>query len=279
MRTKLIDTIGEVDHLLQTLAQAYPDDYEPVNHRIEDAAWQQLDETVAAIDTLLGSSIGRPPRWGDLKRHLYFHMVQDLFDIRALDWPEVKAGISTALYGDDDPLPINVSDLGELVASKPEGDVVTGLAWEALADDGFERLIFTLISRTPGYENPQWLTRTNAPDRGRDLSVFRVLKDALGGTIRQRIIIQCKHWLSKSVSLAELAASKEQMKLWEPPRIDCHVVATSGRFTTDAVDYVEQHNQSDNGLRIELWPDSHLEHLLAARPAIVAEFGLRQTKS
>ncbi|HVA47720.1 MAG TPA: hypothetical protein VNH11_15225 [Pirellulales bacterium] len=53
------------------------------------------------------------------------------------------------------------------------------------------------------------------------------------------------------------------------------MVATSGRFTTDAVDWVERHNQSDQAIRSELWPESHVEHLLAQRPDLIAEFGLR----
>ncbi len=65
------------------------------------------------------------------------------------------------------------------------------------------------------------------------------------------------------------------MKLWEPPRVDVHVIATSGRFTSDAVAMIEKHNHSDTALRIEMWTDSHLERLLAARPAIIAEFALR----
>jgi hypothetical protein len=68
---------------------------------------------------------------------------------------------------------------------------------------------------------------------------------------------------------------KEQMKLWEPPRVDVFVIATSGTFTTDAVDYVEKTNQGDTGMRIEMWPESHLESLLARRPALIAEFKLR----
>jgi hypothetical protein len=117
--------------------------------------------------------------------------------------------------------------------------------------------------------------RTNAPDRGRDLSVYRVHEDALSGTMRLRVIIQCKHWQSKSVNLPEIAALKEQMKLWEPPRVDVCVVATSGRFTADAVAAVEKHNQADAALRIEMWPESHLERLLASRPGVIAEFRLR----
>jgi restriction endonuclease len=117
--------------------------------------------------------------------------------------------------------------------------------------------------------------KTNAPDRGRDLSVYRVYIDPLGGTVRQRVIIQCKHWLSKSVGPKEIATLKVQMKLWEPPRINIHVIATSGRFTSDAVTIVEKHNQTDSALRIEMWPESHLERLLASRPAIIAEFALR----
>jgi hypothetical protein len=132
-----------------------------------------------------------------------------------------------------------------------------------------------LISSETGYENPQWLMKTNAPDKGRDLSVYRVINDSLGGTIRHRVIIQCKHWLSKSIGPSDVATLKEQMKLWEPPRVDVHVIATSGRFTTDAVSIIEKHNQSDNALRIEMWPESHLEMLLASRPAIIGQYNLR----
>jgi hypothetical protein len=66
-----------------------------------------------------------------------------------------------------------------------------------------------------------------------------------------------------------------QMKLWEPPRVDIHVIATNGRFTSDAVALIEKNNQSDTALRIEMWPESHLERLLAARPPLIAEFRLR----
>lgn len=153
--------------------------------------------------------------------------------------------------------------------------VVVQLKWTSLTDDEFERLIFCLISETEGYENPDWLTKINASDRGRDLSVYRVYTDQLAGVLRQRVIIQCKHWLSKSINFNEISTSKEKMKLWEPPRVDVHVIATSGRFTTDAIQFVEKHNQSDSGLRIEMWPDSHIERLLASRPALLDKFGLR----
>jgi hypothetical protein len=89
------------------------------------------------------------------------------------------------------------------------------------------------------------------------------------------VIIQCKHWLSKSIAPPEIATLKEQLKLWEPPRIDVVIIATSGRFTSDAVASIEKHNQSDSSLRIEMWPESHLEALLASQPHLIAEFKLR----
>ena len=162
-----------------------------------------------------------------------------------------------------------------LANAKPTGQVATRLKWSCLTEEEFERLIFTLLASTEGYENPQWLMKTNAPDKGRDLSVDRVLTDSLTGTIRQSAIIQCKHWLSKSVSLSEVAILKEQMALWDKPRVEICIIATSGRFTSDAVCSIELHNQSGHSLRIEMWPESHLELLLASRPDIVAEFGLR----
>jgi hypothetical protein len=151
---------------------------------------------------------------------------------------------------------------------------VLQLKWSSLTADEFERLIFCLISESEGYENPEWLTNINAADRGRDLSVTRVYADPFG-VLRHRVIIQCKHWLSKSINFYEVSSSKEKMKLWEPPRVDVHVIATTGRFTTDAIQFVEKHNQSDSGMRIEMWPDSHMERVLAAHPTLIDQFKLR----
>lgn len=149
------------------------------------------------------------------------------------------------------------------------------MRWSQLDDGGFERLIFNLLNDGSGYENARWLMKTRAPDRGRDLSVDRVLTDSLSETRRERVIVQCKHWLSRSVKAEECADSLTKMALWEPPRVDVLVIATSGRFTADAVRWVELHN--DKGIRptVEIWPESHLETLLSARAALVGEFGLR----
>jgi Restriction endonuclease len=117
------------------------------------------------------------------------------------------------MYGEKEPVPVEVGDLGALVSARPRGPVATRLKWESLSDEEFERLLFALISSEQGYENPEWLMKTNAPDRGRDLSVYRVHSDPLGGTLRQRVIIQCKHWQSKSVGPSEIATLREQMKL------------------------------------------------------------------
>jgi hypothetical protein len=171
---------------------------------------------------------------------------------------------------------VEISDLAEVsVVAATEG-VTRGLSWGVLTDDAFERLIFTLIGSTPGYEKPQWLTKTRAPDRGRDMSVVLVEVDRLSGDRRRRWIIQCKHWQSKRVKATDVGDVVSQMKLWEPPRVDGLVIATSGRFSADSVSYVERHNLGDNALWIEMWPDSHLERLLAARPDLTAEFGLRR---
>jgi hypothetical protein len=157
----------------------------------------------------------------------------------------------------------------------PTGPVTSRLDWQVLTDEDFERLVFLMISEAPGYENPEWLQRTHAPDRGRDLSVVRVEQDPLGTVRRYRTIIQCKHWLSRSIGPNDVAEARSQMELWQPPRVDALVIATTGRFTVDAISFVEQHNQSDRALNIAMWPDSHLERLLAARPHIIGQFGLR----
>jgi hypothetical protein len=202
-------------------------------------------------------------------------MVGDLNDIEKWDWPSVKKGLRQGLYGAHDPIPVGVADLSELVAAKPSGPVSTKLKWSNIDDEDFERLMFSLIGSVASYENPEWLTKTNAPDRGRDLSVTRVSVDPLSGTTRSRVIIQCRHRQNSSVSVSDVATLKLQMSSWGDPRVDVLTIATTGRFSADAVAAIEKQNLSDTSLKIEMWPDSHLERLLASRPAIIAEFGLR----
>lgn len=274
IRDTITELIDEIDCNLRGLSKIIQQDTK-FNKTVDDPNFDALKNNVAQINTLLGSSVSKPQRWPDLHRHMHFGMVGDVRDIIEHDWPCVKAGLRKSLYGEKEPVPIEIKDLGELVSNKPRGPVATELLWGHLIDADFERLIFSLISSEKGYENPEWLMKTNAPDKGRDLSVYRVYTDSLGGTIRQRVIIQCKHWLSKSVGAAEISVLREQMKIWEPPRVDVHVIATSGRFTSDAVTIIEKHNQSDSAMRIEMWAESHLERLLASRPAIIAQFSLR----
>jgi hypothetical protein len=270
-------------HVITYLAnfEARLEGLRPVAAGLESASampadlWEPLKHDIEAINTLLGSSFQRPKRWTDLSRHLAFGLAQDFFDLVNRDWPAVKPELERALYTDDDPIPSAVADLGELVSANPTGDVVTELKWQRLTPQDFERLLYNLITGTPGYENPEWLTHTNAPDDGRDLSVYRVHMDKLAGTTRRRVVIGCKHWTSRKVDLGEIMLLKEQMCLWEPPRVDCLVVATSGRFTTQAVHGIEKHNQSNSALKIEPWAGSHFEWLLAQRPALIAEFRLR----
>ena len=172
-------------------------------------------------------------------------------------------------------MPVTIGDLGSISVNEEPKPVTTQLAWSQLDSDDFERLIYNLIVGTRGYSNPKWLMRTNAPDRGRDISVEHTHDDQLSGLMHSRVIVQCKHWQSKSVSVEDIAALKEQVKLWEPPTVNVVIIATSGRFTADAVASIERHNQTGNAPRIDMWPESHLEMLLARRPALVASFRLR----
>lgn len=164
---------------------------------------------------------------------------------------------------------------GDLTDIKPSGFIPFKLNWDNLDAEEFERLIFTLISNEMEYENPEWLTKTKATDAGRDLSVQRRLIDSLTGTSVKRVIIQCRNRPSQSIRPADVATLKQQIKIWEPPKVDTLIIATTGRFTSDAVKLIEQNNESDVRLQIEMWPDSHLERLLAIRPGIIADFNLR----
>jgi len=273
VRSAMERSIDEIDKILRDTAPAVED--LSVGKFIPEPALSDLRAHYKEIHVLLGSSAPRPDRWQDMGRHLHFGQTGDFHDIVNADWPAAKVGLRATFYGQDEAIPVAVADLGELVASAPSGPIPTKLNWSALTDETFERLIFALISGEAGYENPEWLTPTRAPDRGRDLAVMRITRDGLSGQMRSRVIIQCKHWQTKSVSAADVATLKEQMTLWEPPRVDVLIIATTGRFSTDAVQTIEKQSQSDRVLKIEMWADSHLEMLLAARPALIAEFDLR----
>jgi hypothetical protein len=82
-------------------------------------------------------------------------------------------------------------------------------------------------------------------------------------------------WGEKSVSPKDVTEAKTAMKLWEPPPVDVLIVATTGRFTVDAVTLIEKNNTDGERPRIDMWPENHLERLLAKRPDIVTSFNLR----
>lgn len=273
IRGELVGLIDQIDADIRSLRDLAGGGEKHI--RLDNDAWADLRSHIAQVEVLLGSSVKKPDRWSDMLRHMNFGQVGDLDDIERFDWPAIKSGLRKGLYGANEPIPVQVDDLSAIVAAKPGGVIATRLDWANIDDEEFERLVFGLISDAPGYENPEWLMKTRAPDRGRDLSVYRVSHDTLAGTSRQRVVIQCKHLRARSLSVADVSVPVAQMRLWSAPRVAVLVIATSGRFSADAVAWIEEYNVKGDVLRIEMWPESHLERLLAARPGFIAEFGLR----
>ena len=273
VRRRLIELIDRVDRILAVFGSEESGAEEGL--QVAESHWSELRESVTEINVLLGSD-KRPEKWDVLLQKLDPKRSVCLTGIADRVWPEVSRFLKDGLYGDLDPVPVDAVDLNEVVNANPEGSVSKRLDWAALSDEEFERLIFNLLSEAEGYENVQWLQKTHAPDRGRDISADRIEVDGLGSVRRYRTIVQCKHWLTKSVAAADIGASSGAMALWEPPRVDTLVIATSGRFTGDAISMVEKHNQSDRALFIEMWAESHLEKTLASRPHLLGQFGLRR---
>ena len=162
---------------------------------------------------------------------------------------------------------MEVADLGALVDSQPTGPVSSALDWSLLDAEQFERLIFNLLQGSPQYENVEWLMHTNAPDRARDVSADRIDVDELTGTRRTHVLVQCKHWRAKSIGVEELNNVLAKSGLWSKS-FRTVIVATSGTFTQDAVEWREKRELANDSPRVDLWSKSHLEHLLAARPAL-----------
>jgi hypothetical protein len=268
---RLQDLTITVSELISKLIDEVPRDS---THVLRDDRTQRVNVAIREIDRLLGDLVERRGRWSDLHRHMHFSQGHDWHDIAEWDWPSVKADIEAANPSEFDPISVPQIDLGQAASSRPPGGVTTKLPWDAIDDDAFERLLFDLLRALPNYQNVEWLMKTRAPDRGRDLSLERVIHDGGGTTRTERVMVQAKHWQTKSVAPTDIHGTLASLPLWEPPAIRVLVVATSGRFTADAVAIIEKHNNDAKVPYIELWPDSRLETLLAQRPEIAAGHGL-----
>jgi hypothetical protein len=230
---------------------------------------------VGEIERLVADTTERRGRWGYLRRHIHFGQGHDWHDIHEFDWPTVRADVEAAGFADADPLPVPDIDLGQAAAGQLTGSATVALPWNRLDDEGFERLLYDLLRDVPEYQNVKWEMQTRAADRSRDLSLERVLRDSTGDVRTERVMVQAKHWLTRSVGPSDIAATLTRVKLWEPPIIRGLVIATSGRFTADAVAWAEKHNDGGQAPLIDLWPESKLESLLAAKPHLAAAHGLR----
>lgn len=262
VRNRIDEVIADVDNLLRLTI--------PVQGGLKFSdngdGWIALQGMISELDRLLEPDLLANTRLNHLQRHLYFAEPHDLRDILNHDWPSVRAALTDLVF-DGEPLVVSVDDLGDLVRSQPTGSVTSELPWEELDPETFERLIFDLLRTANGYENTQWLMKTNAPDRGRDLSADRVTSDELSGTKRIHALIQCKHWKDKSINLLAISSLLAETELWNRS-FAVVIIVTSGRFTQDAVNWRENRELKGEFPAVEFWSGSHLEHLIASRPSL-----------
>ncbi|WP_440534056.1 hypothetical protein [Variovorax sp. YR566] len=160
VRDALQELMSGVDECIHVLSQLP----EPAERHLEVShqQFEVLKQNVAQINVLMGSSMSKPSRWGDLNRHMRFGLYGDLQDIIQHDWPTARAELQKSMYGDNEPMPVGIDDLETLISAKPRGTVATQLRWPSLTEEQFERLIFALVATEPGYENAAWLTKTQA---------------------------------------------------------------------------------------------------------------------
>ncbi|MEV0262759.1 restriction endonuclease [Streptomyces sp. NPDC050617] len=271
-RDRLQELLALVDTLLPQLLHDVPRDS---SERLTASAVELITSSVAEIERLLGDTVQRLGRWSYLHRHLAWGQGCDWHDIAAVDWPSVRTDIVAAAFSETEPMPVPDIDLGRAASERPSGQATTALTWDRLPPEEFERLLFDLLRSFPEHENVKWLSHTNAPDRGRDLSMDRVVREPTGDSRIERVIIQAKHWRTKSVNVSALAEAIAAVEAWEPPVVHNLIVATSGRFSSDAIGWAEQRNNKGATPRITLWAESDLEALLTQKPYIVPSYNLR----
>jgi len=85
-RQSAADLGRRVDALLIRIGES-SSGFEP-HQTIPSEIWDQLRREIKEIDALVGSSVKRPARWGDLHRHLRYGQKHDLVDIVEHDWPD-----------------------------------------------------------------------------------------------------------------------------------------------------------------------------------------------
>jgi hypothetical protein len=273
IRERLQELSGLVGRALPRIVEGVP---RGSQDELDHPGVELVTDSVGEIERLLGDTVTRTQRWSNLRRHLYFGQGHDWHDIAEMDWPAIRADLENVTLSDTEPLPVPDFDLGAAAADKPVGEASFGFAWETLSDGDFERLLYELMRGFPNYKNVELLMKTNAPDRGRDLSAQRVIHDD-GGTERvERVIIQAKHWRAQSVAPRDIQEALASLPTWEPPPIAALIIATSGRFTAAAVAVVERRNADLMRPHIELWPENRLESLLSARPDLMGIYARRE---
>ena len=239
------------------------------------AVLDRVREAFDELERLLGDALNGAPRHGDLRRHLRFAEPHDARDIAVMDWPAVRPHVELAIYGEDEPVPVDVADLGILAARTNPTPVSSKVHWDRVDADGFERLLGRLLENSGSYTSINRYMNVNASDAGRDLEAYRVVSDGLLTERRERVIVQAKHWSSKSINASDIAdVVHAKLPLWEGEPVRVLIFATTGSFTQDAVRWVESHNNAGNRPDIILWSSAELEVLLRRWPALLAEFGL-----
>lgn len=180
--------------------------------KLEHEAVAEVSAALGEIERLMGDTAQRRGRWGDMHRHMRFGEGHDWHDIYEVDWPSVRPDVEVGALADSDPVPVPDIDLGKAAAGPLTGVATLALPWDQLNDEGFERLLYDLLRSFPGHQNVQWLTNTRAADKGRDLSMERVLSDDTGGVRTERVIVQAKHW-QKSVNAPDVGNTLTVIKL------------------------------------------------------------------
>jgi hypothetical protein len=79
IRSVTSDLIAAIDQTLRSFSNAIPKNPNQAR-KVKSTHWERLKEQVQEIESLLGSTLPRPPRWNDLRRHLSVGMMQDLLD-------------------------------------------------------------------------------------------------------------------------------------------------------------------------------------------------------
>lgn len=115
--------------------------------------------------------------------------------------------------------------------------ISTSFDWSLLSPDQFEELCYDVLKKDKslGFSTVEWFKGTTG-QRGRDIEAKKIISTISGKSREERWIIQCKHYLSRSIGVRDFMDTIAWADSHNPEAI---LMIASSFLSSDAKDYIK----------------------------------------